>query len=88
MVRTIEMKAGDTILSLFKKLKNPGDKIHVKDEKRLRWRSIGQEATRENKYARMLNEISKHEVKYSVSIAEKEGYTTIRYIDNVKVEAV
>ena len=47
MVRTIEMKAGDTILSLFKKLKNPGDKIHVKDEKRLRWRSIGQEATRQ-----------------------------------------
>ncbi|SHG33540.1 hypothetical protein [Dysgonomonas macrotermitis] len=88
MVRTIEMKEGDTIVGLFKKLKKPGDILHVKDEIRRKARSISQEATRQNKYARMLNEISQHELKYSVIVTEKEGYTTIRYVDNTKVESV
>lgn len=46
MEKKIELKPGDTIVGLFKKMKQPGDILHVKDEKRDRYQSIRQEALR------------------------------------------
>ncbi|NDV93511.1 hypothetical protein D0T84_01090 [Dysgonomonas sp. 521] len=87
MKKKIELKPGDTIVGLFKKLKYPGDILHVKDEKRDRYQSIRQEALRHNDKARLLKEIEFWQVKFSVLRTLEEGYTSIVYRDHSKGEA-
>lgn len=86
MEKKIELKPGDTIVGLFKKMKQPGDIIHIKDEKRDRYQSIRQEALRHNGNARLLKEIESWQVKFSVLRTLKEGYTSIVFVDHAKVE--
>lgn len=87
MDRIIKMNPGDTIVGLFKKLKKPGDAIHVKDEYRDIYQSVRNEAVRQNNIARLLKEIKSYECKYSVIRTVKDGYTTIRFNDLSKVRA-
>lgn len=87
MDKKIEMKPGDTIVGLFKKLKYPGDTIHIKDEKREKYQSLRNESVRWNERARLLKEIEPYQVKFSVLRSLKEGYTSVVYVKHETVNA-
>jgi len=86
MEKTYQIKPGETLTGLFKKLKSPGDVLHLIDTERKRYRSLRQAASTLNRLARAGKEIKFYQVKYSVFISLKEGHTSIIYADHSKEE--
>lgn len=77
MERNITFKPGMTITGIFDRLKEPGDRIKLKGfTAESGYRA---EARRRNHTARLLDQVGKKEVKYSVSVNRKEGYLSLTY---------
>lgn len=83
MEKVIKMKPGDTMVGLFNKLgkKEKGYKFHV-SVNQLNYDGVRQLAVMRNREARLLKEIKKWELKFSVSKMQREGYITITHVDN------
>jgi len=77
MEKKITFKKGMTITGLFDKLKEPGDIITV--SKFTVESGYRAEARRRNEMARILREVDKKDVKFSVSVNRKDGTISLTY---------
>jgi len=77
MERNITFKPGMTITGIFDRLKEPGDKIKLSGF--IAESGYRAEARRRNSMARLMDEVGKKEVKYSVSVNRKEGTLSLTY---------